>query len=121
MMLSRRAWLQSNLSLGTLAAAYLLHADGLLGTADASPGGMDLRPRTGHVPARATSVIFLMQSGGPSQVDLFDPKPELNRQGGKKPGTGFVNDVDAAKTGTWLGSPFKFVKRGRSDSTQRGR
>ena len=43
MMLSRRAWLQSNLGFGTLAAAYLLHADGLLGTTRASPGGMDMR------------------------------------------------------------------------------
>src|SRR5262249_10081274 len=88
-LLSRRAWLQSNLGLGTLAAAYLLQADELLGTAGAGPpegrgGGTDMRPRTGHFPGRATSVIFLMQSGGPSQVDLFDPKPELQRRDGQR-------------------------------------
>ncbi|MBM4071968.1 MAG: DUF1501 domain-containing protein [Planctomycetes bacterium] len=81
---SRRAFLQSHLGFGTLAAAYLLHADGLLGPARAAPGGMDMRPRGGHFPSQATSVIFLMQSGGPSQVDLFDPKPELQRRDGQR-------------------------------------
>ncbi len=47
-------------------------------------------------------------------MDLFDPKPELNRRDGEKPGAGFVNDVDAKKTGAWLGSPFKFQKHGQS-------
>ncbi len=79
---SRRAFLhQSGLGLGTLALAYLLHADK---RGNASPGGMDLRPRPGHFPGRASSVIFLTQSGGPSQVDLFDPKPELQRRDGQR-------------------------------------
>lgn len=47
---SRRASLQSHLGYGALAAAYLLHADGVL--ALASPGGMDMRPRTGCFPSR---------------------------------------------------------------------
>ena len=41
-------------------------------------------PRPGHFPARARSVILLMQIGGPSQVDLFDPKPELQKRDGQK-------------------------------------
>jgi hypothetical protein len=45
---------------------------------------MDLRARPGHFPGQARSVILLMQSGGPSQVDLFDPKPELQRRGGQR-------------------------------------
>src|SRR5258708_12490920 len=77
----RRTFLQeSALGFGTLALAHLLHADGLLGTAAASPGGADLRPRAGHFPGRAKSVILLMQSGGPSQADLFDPKPALEKR-----------------------------------------
>src|SRR5690349_3393374 len=63
----------------------------------------DLLPKTSHFPARAKRVIYLFQNGGPSQVDLFDPKPELNKRAGEKPGQGFVNDVDAKKTGVWLG------------------
>src|SRR5207253_5132622 len=79
------AFLQdSALGFGTLAMAYLLRADGLLGTAAANPGGYDLRLRTGHFPGPAKSVILLMQSGGPSQVDLFDPKPELQKRHGQR-------------------------------------
>ncbi len=71
-------------------------------------------PRAPHFGARAKRVIYLFQNGGPSQVDLFDTKPELTRRNGEKPGEGFVNDVDAKKTGTWLASPFKFHRRGQS-------
>lgn len=39
--------------------------------------------RPAHLRARAKSVIFLFMSGGPSQVDTFDPKPELARLAGK--------------------------------------
>jgi len=74
----------------------------------------DVLPRSPHFAARAKRVIYLFQNGGPSQVDLFDPKPELKRQDGQKPGEGFVNDVDAKKTGAWLGSPFQFHKHGQS-------
>ncbi len=74
----------------------------------------NLQPKSPHVTPRAKRVIYLFQNGGPSQVDLFDPKPELNRQAGQKPGHGYVNDVDAKKTGVWLGSPFKFDKHGQS-------
>jgi Protein of unknown function (DUF1501) len=113
-LLSRRAWLQSNLGLGTLAAAYLLHADGFLGTTGASPGGTDMRPRTGHFPGRATSVIFLMQSGGPSQVDLFDPKPQLQRRDGQRhPG-----EVESFQPGSHanllMASSYRFRRHGQS-------
>ena len=42
-----------------------------------------MMPRPPHVVPRATRVIYLFMHGGPSQVDLFDPKPELIRQAGK--------------------------------------
>ncbi len=71
-----------------------------------------LTPKKPPLPVKAKRVIYLFQNGGPSQVDLFDPKPELRNQDGKKPGTGFVNDVDVKKTGTWLGSPFAFHRHG---------
>lgn len=111
---SRRDWLQSNLGIGALAAAYLLEADGLLGRSHASPGGMDMRPRTGHFAGRATSVIFLMQSGGPSQVDLFDPKPQLQRRDGQKhPG-----EVESFQPGSQdnrlMASSYRFRRHGQS-------
>src|SRR5579871_3444823 len=97
---------------GALAVAALLgesaHAD--------TPRhvGYDLLPKSPYFPATARRVIYLFQNGGPSQVDLFDPKPELTRQEGKRPGTGYVNDVDVKKTGAWLGSPFAFHQHGQS-------
>ena len=42
-----------------------------------------LSPRPTHFDARARSIIFLYMDGGVSQVDSFDPKPELERQNGK--------------------------------------
>jgi hypothetical protein len=74
----------------------------------------DLLPKQPHFPGKAKRVIYLFQNGGPSQVDLFDPKPELKKREGEKPGEGYVNDVDAAKTGLWLGSPFEFAPHGKS-------
>lgn len=49
-------------------------ADGLL--TNANP----LAPRAPHFAPKAKSVIFLFMYGGPSHVDLFDPKPELARR-----------------------------------------
>src|SRR5690349_14612930 len=42
-----------------------------------------LAPKPPQVPARADSVIFLFMEGGPSHLDLFDPKPELQRLAGQ--------------------------------------
>ena len=43
-----------------------------------------LANRGGHLPARAKRVIFLFMDGGPSQMDTFDPKPQLAKDHGKK-------------------------------------
>ena len=42
-----------------------------------------LAPKPGHLPAKAKRCIFLFMTGGPSQMDLFDPKPLLNRLDGQ--------------------------------------
>jgi hypothetical protein len=97
---------------GALALATLLAEQSEAATPAHKP--YDVLPRSPNFAAKAKRVIYLFQNGGPSQVDLFDPKPELKRQDGQKPGEGFVNDVDAKKTGTWLGSPFQFRKHGQS-------
>jgi hypothetical protein len=47
------------------------------------PGTNPLAPRPPHFAPRARSVIFLFMSGGPSHVDLFDPKPDLIRLAGQ--------------------------------------
>src|SRR5690348_7344268 len=47
------------------------------------PGRSPFAPRKPHFKPKAKAVIFLFMEGGPSHVDLFDPKPELTRQNGK--------------------------------------
>jgi hypothetical protein len=65
---------------GALAMAYLLGSDPLR-AAEASPSL--LIPKIPPLAATAKSVIFLFMEGGPSHLDLFDPKPDLNKLGGK--------------------------------------
>ena len=55
----------------------------LLGN-DARAAADPLAAKPGHFPARAKSVIFLFMEGGPSHIDLFDPKPELNKLHGQQ-------------------------------------
>src|SRR5947209_4978294 len=81
--LTRRQMLQmSGLGFGSLALSYLLHNEGRL-AADTGPRqGGDLRPRPGHFTPQANAVIMLVQNGGPSHMDLFEPKPELTKRAG---------------------------------------
>ena len=48
-------------------------------------GANPLAARQPHFPPTAKSVIFLFMSGGPSQIDLFDPKPALTKWDGQPP------------------------------------
>src|SRR5437868_7002326 len=64
-------------------------------------------------PAKAKRIIFLFMSGGPSHVDLFDPKPMLDRDNGK-PLPFEMPKLVRTKTGNLLQSPFKFQKHGKS-------
>src|SRR5690349_8040279 len=98
-------------NLGGGASALALAA--LLGERAAAETTYDLKPRAPHFTPKVKRVIYLFQNGGASQVDLFDPKPELKKRDGQKPGKDFVNDVDAKKTGLWLGSPFAFLRYGK--------
>jgi hypothetical protein len=82
---TRREFLrQAGCGFGVLALAALLAEDGLL-AAEAEPGTADpLAPRKPHRPATARAVIFLFMAGGPSHLETFDPKPELQRLHGQK-------------------------------------
>jgi hypothetical protein len=68
---------------GMLALASLLEQEGLLAGPSAPPLSNPLLPKPPHFAPRASRVIFLFMSGGPSHVDLFDPKPELIRLAGQ--------------------------------------
>lgn len=110
-LLSRRDTLtRLGFGLPTFALSSLLPARA---NEPSSQARYDLLPKQPHFAPRAKRVLLLFQNGGPSQMDMFEPKPELQRQDGQKPGEGFVNTVDPKKTGAWLGSPFKFAPAGK--------
>jgi hypothetical protein len=71
-------------------------------------------PKQPHYLAPARSVIQLFMTGGPSQVDLFDPKPALARHAGQLPRE-LLKDVESVNAaGGLMPSPFRFSKHGES-------
>ncbi|MCC6493502.1 MAG: DUF1501 domain-containing protein, partial [Pirellulales bacterium] len=86
---------------------------GLLAEASAQAATSPLAWRPPPFKPRATRVIFLFMSGGPSHVDLLDPKPKLSALSGQ-PLPFEMPKLVRTKTGNLLGSPFKFRKHGES-------
>ena len=107
--LNRRAFLGLYAGgLGSLALAHLADAE------ESHPTRADpLAPRKSHHTPKAKAVICLFQHGGPSQMDLFDPKPELTKQHGK-PHPDKLEVHFHTQQGKLLASPFKFRKCGKS-------
>ena len=101
-----------------LALIDLLSSDGLLATSAAAAQNYDaqnpLAERAPHFPAKAKRVVFLFMNGGPSHVDTFDPKPELDRHHGRK----YSGDAKVGSNGRPIGhlmkSPFPFKQHGQS-------
>src|SRR5436309_3468848 len=79
---SRREMLRHcGMGFGALALSCLMGEAGLFATENAEfKPELDLRPRSPHFPGPAKSMIMLMQTGGPSNMDLFDYKPELTKR-----------------------------------------
>ena len=75
--------------------------------ASATPGSTARRT---HFEPRAKSVIMLMQNGGPSQMDLFDPKPELTKRAGQ---TLAVETFQTGNSDKLMASPLEFRKYGQ--------
>ena len=80
----------SAFGLGSVAASWLLKRDGLLAAEadepfkpDLEQKTYDLLPKQPHHEPRAKAMISMFMLGGPSQIDLFDPKPELIKYDGK--------------------------------------
>jgi hypothetical protein len=106
---------QSGLGFGILALTGLLQDEALLGNETDLTTGLphNLVPRRGHFPGRARAVIQLFQNGGPSQMDLFDPKPELTKRDGQ-PYPGEVETFQLNNRNVLMKSPFRFHPRGQS-------
>jgi hypothetical protein len=116
---SRRQFLvRAGFGFGALAANYMLALDGFKSHAGSIP--LDplnpLASRTGHHTATAKSVIFLFMEGGPSHVDLFDPKPELDRLAGEPMPASFGRPITAMGTANNTLMPTKrvFKQHGQS-------
>ena len=96
--LSRRQMLRtSGLGFGSLALAHLLQA------------GAGNKP---HFSAKAKAVIMLVQNGGPSQMDLFDPKPELKKCEGMVHNERVEMFQKGSEANKILATPFRFHRRG---------
>jgi hypothetical protein len=79
-----------------------------------------LAPKAPMLPPKAKSIILIVTQGGMSQMDTFDPKPELDKHDGKRltpeilPGIGEVKTFFGGKDGSPLmRSPYKFAKHGQ--------
>jgi hypothetical protein len=109
--LSRRHILQqAGAGFGGLALNTLLGSDGLL--RDTHP----LAPRAPHFAPRAKSVIFLFMYGGPSHVDLFDPKPALDKWHGKAIPVWKKEDafMGGKTRNVAMRSPYRFARHGQA-------
>src|SRR5579862_1225697 len=118
-MVSRRDFFNRTVDgLQGAALAYLLGND-LFNASPAmaatAPRLYDLKAKTPHHPPRAKAIIQLFMNGGPSQVDLFDPKPALTKFAGQPPSRDLASEVRAVReTGGLMPSPYKFSKHGQS-------
>lgn len=75
-----------------------------------------MEPREPHHKPKAKSVIWLFMEGGPSHIDLFDPKPKLNEMDGQPMPASFGKPITAMGTGnnSLMGSPRKWKQHGQS-------
>jgi len=109
---TRRRFLQNcGTGMGALALGSLLN-DRLFAADAAAP--LIGKP---HFAPKAKNIIYLFQSGGPSHLDLFDPKPELQKRDGQQVPEELVKNIRLAQIGKQaklLASPYKFKQHGKS-------
>jgi hypothetical protein len=94
------------------ALAYLLGRDLFQGAP--VQAAYDLKPHAPHFAPKARAVIHLFMNGGPSQMDLFDPKPMLDKQHGKPLFSQIAGEVENPESaGKVMRSGFKFAQHGQ--------
>ena len=114
---NRRQFLRHNtMGIGGLSLGWLLNRDKLLATPPAVPRGeqsFDLTPKQPHHTPKAKAMISLFMHGGPSHMDLTDPKPELTRLDGKEYSDNVHYSFANEASRNLFGSPWKFKKHGQ--------
>jgi len=113
---ARRWFLQQcGLGLGSAALGHLLQHEGY--AAPAPSADNPLAPKSPHYPAKAKNVIFLFMAGGPSQMEMFDYKPQLDKFSGTLPPKELLEGYRAAfinPNSKLLGPKFKFHPAGEN-------
>ncbi len=114
---TRREFLTTSANgLGMMGLGALLAQEGIL-SADTVANADPLAPREPHFPAKAKNCIFIFMEGGPSQMDLFDPKPKLNELHGQALPESMTKNVRFAfirkETARIMGSKRTFKKYGQ--------
>ena len=115
----RHFFSQCGVGLGQLALGGLLSGGALFGREKAPENPMT--PKQPHFPAKAKNVIFLFMAGGPSQLEMFDYKPELAKRDGESTPASFLEgkrfafmDSFSKETPKLLGPRRTFTQYGKS-------
>lgn len=114
---SPESWTRRGLFRNVGSALYVAALSKLLGgdLYGANPRPLDLQPRRPDLDPIARGVIHLFMNGGPSQMDLFDPKEELTRRHGEDYFGQIAGEVEFPEAaGALMKSPFAFSQRGES-------
>ena len=108
-----RRWFfgECGVGLAGIAAGSLLSAEARAASSLSRP----LAVKQPHFAPKATRVVYLFQAGAPSQLELFDPKPELSKSDGKLPPADLLKGYRAAfinPNSALLGPKYQFQKYG---------
>ena len=114
----RHFFSQCSMGLGSLALASTL-ADGPLQAAQKRSASNALSERSNHIPAKAKNVIFLFMAGGPSQLEMFENKPQLKKLNGEPIPDSFIDGkrfafMDSSHRRKLLASKQTFRQHGES-------
>jgi hypothetical protein len=109
----KRRWFlkQCSVGLGSIAATELL-------ASELSADGRDgpLSAKEPHFPPKVKRVVYMFQAGAPSQLELYDPKPELAKRNGQLPPPELLKGYRAAfinPNSALLGGKFNFAPKGQ--------
>ena len=114
--MDRRRWLTSTAAAFQAAVLTDLFSKDIFGMETPQVRStFDLKPQPAHHEPKAKSIIHLFMNGGPSQMDLFDPKPELDKRHGQPYFSELASEVEnPTAAGALMKCPYKFSQHGES-------
>jgi len=113
---SRRHFLaQQGIAGATLAIASMMQqqSEGVPPKPSLTPPSIDLKPKPSHFPAQAKAMISMFMQGGPSHMDLFDRKPELEKRNGENFSGELKYDNAAESSAKIWSGPWKWDRYGQ--------